>query len=323
MHCTGCVYRRVAKIFTAFLFTGGIKMGALNKKRIRFGSDDVVMAVFAYGVAGAFALLCVIPFVYVLAYSVTPYSEYLRRPFNLLPERIEFLAYRDLLRYRYILTGYRNTLFISIVGTVLSMLLLVITAFPTTKKDLKGMKFYMVLWFITMFFSGGTIPNYMLIRQLGLLNSLWSQILPGLLGAWNIVMMRNYMQGLPDSIEEAALIDGASQVQVLFRVILPLCMPILAALSLFTIVGLWNSYFSAILYLNKRDLWPLQLVLREIVIVSSTREISAGTGTDEVVAQPFTMKMAAIIVTTLPIMCVYPFLQKYFMHGLVVGGVKE
>jgi len=203
------------------------------------------------------------------------------------------------------------------------MLLLVITAYPLTKKHLKGRNFYLTLWIITMFFSGGMIPNYLLVRQLGLINSLWSQILPPLLGTWNIVMMKNYMNGLPESIEEAALIDGASAIQVLFRVLLPLCLPILAALSLFTIVGLWNSYFSAILYMTKRDMWPLQLVLREIVVMSSTREISAGTGTDEVIANPFTMKMAAIIVATLPIMCVYPFLQKYFMHGLVVGGVKE
>ena len=267
--------------------------------------------------------MCFIPFVYVLVYSFTPYDQYLLRPFNLLPSSITFIAYRDLLRFRYIITGYQNTIFISFVGTALSMLLLVITAYPITKKHLKGRNFYLTLWIITMFFSGGMIPNYMLIRQLGLINSLWSQILPGLLGTWNIVMMMNYIRGLPDSIEEAALIDGASAIQVLFRVLLPLCVPILAALGLFTLVGLWNSYFSAILYMTKRELWPLQLVLREIVVVSSTREVSAGTGTDEVIANAFTMKMAAIIVTTLPIMCAYPFLQKYFMHGLVVGGVKE
>ena len=295
----------------------------VKPKKMKYGPDDMIMASFSYGISCLFAVLCVIPFIFVLAYSITPYSEYLQNPFRLIPSRFEFYAYRDLLRYRYLITGYRNTIFIAFVGTAISMLLLVVTAYPTTKKGLKGMKFYMLLWFITMFFSGGTIPNYMLVRQLGLINSLWSQILPGLLGVWNLVMMRNYMQGLPDSLEEAALIDGASQIQVLFRIVLPLCAPIMAALSLFTIVGLWNSYFSAIIYLNKRELWPLQLVLREIVIVSSTREISAGTGTDEILAQPFTMKMAAIIVTTLPIMCVYPFLQKYFMHGLTVGGVKE
>jgi putative aldouronate transport system permease protein len=294
-----------------------------RKSRIRFGADDVTVASVSYLFAGVFALLCFIPFVYVLAYSITPYDQYLLKPFNLIPSKITFAAYRDLLRFRYIITGYRNTIFISFVGTALSMLLLVITAYPLTKKHLKGRNFYLTLWIITMFFSGGMIPNYLLVRQLNMINSLWSQILPPLLGAWNIIMMKNYMNGLPESIEEAAHIDGASAIQVLFRVLLPLCLPIMAALSLFTIVGLWNSYFSAILYMTKRDMWPLQLVLREIVVMSSTREISAGTGTDEIIANPFTMKMAAIIVATLPIMCVYPFLQKYFMHGLVVGGVKE
>ena len=298
-------------------------MEPVRKNKIRYGVDDAIISTIAYGVSGLFAIMCFIPFLYVLVYSVTPYDLYLIDPFNLFPSRLTFLAYRDLLQYRYIITGYRNTIFISLVGTVLSMLLLVMTAYPVTKKHLKGRNFYLTLWIITMFFSGGMIPLYMVVRSLGLINSLWSQILPGLLGTYNIVLMKNYMNGLPDSIEEAALIDGASDIAVLFRIVLPLCLPILATLSLFTLVGLWNSYFSAILYLNKRELWPLQLVLREIVIESSTREISAGTGTDELVAQPFTMKMAAIIVTTLPIMCAYPFLQKYFMHGLVVGGVKE
>lgn len=294
-----------------------------RRNKIKFGVDDAIISTISYTISGAFAILCFIPFLYVLVYSFTPYDLYLLQPFNLFPSRITFLAYEQLLKFRYIISGYKNTLFISIVGTVCSMLMLVVTAYPITKKTLKGRNFYLTLWIITMFFSGGTIPTYMLVKQLGLINSLWSMILPGLLGTYNIILMQNYINGLPESIQEAALIDGASEVQVLFKIILPLCLPILATLGLFSIVGFWNSYFAAILYLNKRELWPLQLVLREIVIVSSTRELSAGTGTDEEVSNAFTLKMAAIMVTTLPIMLVYPFLQKYFMHGLVLGGVKE
>ncbi len=293
------------------------------KNRIRLGSDDLVIASIAYFINGVFALACVIPFVYVLVYSITPYELYLKDPFRLIPQQITWSAYRDILRFRYILTGYKMTISISVLGTLLGMFMLVITAYPLKFRDLKGRNFLLTLWIVTMFISGGMIPNYFLIRTLGLLNSRWSLILPGLLGTYNIILMKNYMNGLPVSIEEAALIDGASDIQVLMRIVLPLCLPILATLGLFTVVGYWNTYFNAILYMNKRELWPLQLVLRELVVESSTAELAQNIEQGERVARPFTQKMAAIIVSTLPIMCVYPFLQRFFMTGLVLGGVKE
>ncbi len=296
---------------------------AKTKRFIRLGADDIIISSIAYTISGLFAFICFIPFIYVIVYSLTPYDQYLRNPFNLIPTEVYLGAYNQLLKFRYIQTGYTNTIFISIMGTILSMLLLVTTAYPVTKKHLKGRNFYWTLWIITMFFGGGLIPNYMLIRSMGLINSLWSLILPGLLGTYNIVLMMNYMRGLPASIEEAALIDGATDINVLMRIVLPLCLPILATLALFTIVGKWNEYFSAIIYITKRELWPLQLVLRELVVESSTREVMPDAAEGERLTQPFTIKMAAIIVTTLPIMCVYPFLQKYFMTGLVLGGVKE
>jgi len=287
---------------------------------IKRTKDDYVIAGISYAVVCLFAIVCFVPFLLVIIYSFTPYDLYLKNHFDFFPERLTLDAYQMVLKYQYIWTGYRNTIFITVVGSALSMLLLVITAYPLTKRDLKGRNFMMTLWIITMFFSGGMIPNYFLIRSLGLLNSLWSLILPSLLGCYNLVLMKNYIRGLPESLEEAARIDGANDLVVLVRIVLPLCKPILATLALFTAVGYWNSYFNAIIYMTKRPMWPLQLVLRELLFESAANEV---TGLDERVSTPFLLKMASIVVASVPIMCIYPLLQKYFMTGLVLGGVKE
>ena len=304
---------------------GAVLMVTAGKKRTRIkrGADDIMVSSISYTVAGLFSIICFVPFLLVVIYSFTPYDLYLKNHFDLFPERWTLEAYDLVLKYKYIWSGYQNTLFIATVGTVLSMILLVITAYPLTKKDLKGRSTIQKLWIFTMFFSGGMIPEYFLMRTLGLLNTLWAMILPGLLGCYNLILMRNYIEGLPGSLEEAALIDGANDMQVLFKIILPLCLPILATLGLFTIVGYWNSYFAAIIYATKRTLWPLQLVLREIVFASGAAEMQQNNVVEEAVTVPFLLKMSSIVVATVPIMCVYPFLQKYFMTGLVLGGVKE
>ncbi|MBQ8952961.1 MAG: carbohydrate ABC transporter permease [Clostridia bacterium] len=301
-----------------------IKLRRSGRSRIQRGADDWAVSTIAYLAAGVFALVCFVPFLLVIVYSFTPFDLYLKNHFDFFPERYTLDAYRMVLDYPYIWSGYRNTLIIASVGTVLSMILLVLTAYPLTKKDLKGGKLIMMLWIVTMFFSGGMIPDYFLVRSLGLLNTRWALILPGLLGCYNLILMRNYIEGLPSALEEAALIDGANDLQVLVRIVLPLCLPILATLGLFTIVGYWNSYFSAIMYMTKRNMWPLQLVLREIIFEGSAAEMqAAGTVADDNITSPFLLRMASIVVATVPIMLVYPFLQKYFMSGLVLGGVKE
>lgn len=296
-----------------------------QKRRVfKRGADDYCVSFVAYLVSGIFALICFLPFLLVIIYSFTPFDLYLKNHFDFFPERYTLDAYKMVLDYVYIWSGYKNTLIIATAGTVMSMVLLVLTAYPFTKKDFKGRKVLMMLWIFTMFFSGGMIPDYFLVRSLGLLNTRWALILPGLLGCYNLILMRNYIDGLPDALEEAALIDGANDLQVLVRIVLPLCLPILATLGLFTIVGYWNSYFSAIMYMTKREMWPLQLVLREIIFEGSAAEMQAAGGVaDDNITSPFLLRMASIVVATVPIMLVYPFLQKYFMSGLVLGGVKE
>ena len=294
-----------------------------NMKKLRHKArDGWFVDIVAYGIVTLFSLACLIPFIYVLIYSVTPYSVYLKSPTSLIPRAFTLESYRIILNLDLIRTGYFNTLFIVLVSTPLAMILLSITAYPLSKKEFMLRKPLMFLWIVTMFFSGGMIPNYYLIRNLNLINSLWSLILPGLTGAYNIILMRNFISQIPESLEEAALIDGANEIQILFRIVMPLCLPSLAALALFHAVGTWNSYFNAIIYITKRSNWPLQLVLREIVVEHNMNQVNTG-GVSEDLTNPFTMKMAAIMVATLPIMCIYPFLQKYFIKGMLVGGVKE
>ena len=291
-----------------------------KRSAVRKTADEYVIGGFSYLIVGVFALLCFVPILLVVIYSFTPYDLYLKNHFDFFPSRLTLDAYRMVTNYRYIWTGYGNTLYITLFGSILSLIVLVLTGYPLSKKDLKGRNVYMTLWIITMFFSGGMIPNYFLIRTLGLLNNRWSLILPGLVSCYNLILMKNYIQGLPGSLEEAALIDGANDLVVLVRIVLPLSAPILATLGLFTAVGYWNSYFNAIMYMTKRANWPLQLVLRELLFESAVNEMTAM---DERVSTPFLLKMASIVVATVPIMCIYPFLQKYFMTGLALGGVKE
>lgn len=282
--------------------------------------DVISINLISYMVVGIFSVLCLLPFIYVFTYSITPYSEYLKEPMNFLPRHIEFSSYKAIINYKLIGSGYKTTLFVTIVGTALNLFLLLVTAYPLSKKHLKGSRFILLLFVFTMFFGGGMIPNYYLMRELKLINKVWSLILPGALGAYNLILMINFIREIPESLEEAAIIDGASEIMVLFRIILPLCIPSIVTLGLFHAVSSWNSYFSAILYINKRQGWPLQLVLRELILQSGLSDLQSSGEEKQI---PFTLQMAAIMVTTLPIMCVYPFLQKYFMKGLLLGGVKE
>ncbi|MFR2853334.1 carbohydrate ABC transporter permease [Hungatella sp.] len=276
-------------------------------------------------VVGIFALICVMPFVYVFCVSFMPYSEYIENPLKIIPSRIDLTAYKQMLGYELIRSGYLVTVFITIAGTALSIFLLIISAYPLSKKDLKGHRFFMGMVLFTMFFNGGMISNYILIRGIKLQNTVWSLIIPGCISAFNLILMKNFiLQSIPDALEEAARIDGANDLQVLFRIVTPLLKPAIATMIVFCAVNYWNNYFSAMLYVSDRDLWPLTLVLRELV-VEDTSAVSSVTQmlTSANRSHPFTLKMAAIIITVLPILIVYPFMQKYFVKGVSLGSVKE
>lgn len=284
---------------------------------------DTVYKIFIYIILTLFALICLYPLLYVLVYSVTPYAEYLENPMKMIPNELDFSAYRKLLTFPLIYSGYRVTLIITFVGTLLNITLMCLTAYPLTKHDLKGRKWILGLITFTMFFNGGMIPNFYLIQKLHLYDTIWSMILPGCLGAYNLILLKNFMAQLPASLEESAYIDGANEFQVLWKIIVPLSKPAIATFVIFHMVSQWNSYFNAIIYTSKRSLWPLMLVLREMVVeVSGTGLTNEIASADLAYVNTFTLKMATIIVCVLPILCIYPFMQKYFTKGMLVGSVK-
>jgi putative aldouronate transport system permease protein len=290
--------------------------------KIRQSTGETVFDILNNTVVTIFALLCVFPFVYVLAFSLTPYNDYLANPMRLIPEHPSIQAYIQMLGMSLLHTGYRNTIIITACGTAINVFLLCITAYPLSKKRLKGRNLVMSLILFTMFFGGGMIPNYALVRSLGLINTYWALILPGAISTYNLILMRNFVAAIPDSLEESAIIDGANEITVLFRIILPLCLPAIFTFLLFHAVGHWNAFFDSVLYISRRNLWPLMLVLRELVTEGGNMAREGMEFDLERMAQPFTLQMAAIVITVLPILVVYPFIQRYFMKGMLLGSVK-
>ncbi len=230
-------------------------------------------------------------------------------------------AYKLVFENPMILTGYRNTLFYVTVGTSINLLMTSLSAYVLSRKNVMFKNAMMMVVF-TMFFSGGLIPFYLTVRELGLSDSMWAVILPTAMSTYNMIVMRTAFTAIPDSLEESARIDGANDFTILFRIILPLSLPVVAVMILFYAVGHWNAWFNAMIFLRTRDKYPLQIVLREILIASSTDDMT--TNVDSLDKEPLgeTIKYATIIVATLPILMVYPFLQKYFVQGIMIGALK-
>lgn len=281
--------------------------------------------IFLYGLLGMVALAMLYPFLNVFAVSISDYTSYLKNPLMIIPGKINLGAFRHVFRSSLILSSYRNTIVITVAGTFIGLFLTTLTAYPLSKKGLRGKAVFMNLIIFTMLFNGGIIPNFYLIRSLKLIDTLWALILPSAISAFNIILMKNFFSSIPESLVEAAKIDGASDVYVLGKIVLPLSMPIMATIGLFVCVGYWNSYFNAVLYIRDQGKWTLQLLLREIVMSANTQLLNAGENMAEVSLDnipPQTIKYATLIIVILPILCVYPFLQKYFVKGVMMGGVK-
>jgi putative aldouronate transport system permease protein len=273
-------------------------------------------------------LIVLYPVYFVLIASISSPSSVALGQISLWPKGINIEGYRGVFAYREIWVGYRNTVFYTLSGTALSLFITLPAAFALSRRDLVGRGFFTVLFTLTMFFSGGLVPTYMLVRSLGMRNTIWSQIVPGAAEFWYIVIVRTYYQtSIPGEIVEAAIIDGASWTKMFTRVILPLCTPIIAVMALFYGVDKWNSYFNALIYLSDRALYPLQLILREILV---TNQIKGDTLGDEMLKLTMwkqmqfvsLIKYAVIVVSTAPIIAVYPFLQRYFIKGILVGAIK-
>jgi len=265
------------------------------------------------------------PFIYVLMASVSNPTFVLQyRGLLLWPRGFTLDAYKYVFENPMIITGYRNTLFYVFAGTALNLLLTALGAYALSRRYLLGGTTVMILIVFTMFFSGGLIPTYLNVRNLGLLDSPMAILFPSAINTFNLIVMRTAFRAVPESMEESAKIDGANDYIVLFRIFIPLTFPVFAVILLFYLVQHWNSWFPALIYLRSRELFPIQLILREILIASDTSQMTSG-NVGQLDQMPIgeTIKYATIIIVTLPIICVYPFLQKYFAKGIMVGAVKE
>ncbi|MDQ0089508.1 putative aldouronate transport system permease protein [Paenibacillus anaericanus] len=269
------------------------------------------------------AVITLYPFWHVLVGSIMPYEESIKSGFHLFPRSINFEAYQYVFSKDTIIRSLFVSLFVTIVGTLYQLFITAITAYPLIKHDLPGRSAIFLFIIFTMFFGGGLIPYYLLIKNLGMVNSLAVMIIPAALSTYNMIVMKTFFQGIPIELEESAKIDGAGYMTIFFKIIIPLSIPSLATIGLFIAVGQWNNWYAPMLYLNDKSLWPLAMVLRDILI-NNNMELTRG---GSYVSQEFllgdTIKNAVVMVSVIPIIIVYPFIQKHFVKGVMIGSIKS
>ncbi len=293
------------------------------KKRSKLKNEGIVFDIVNTIAMLIFAVVMVYPLWYVLVASFTDYKELMSTSGMLIwPKNPTVAAYDMAFKNPSIVTSYANTIFVVVVGTLLNLVMTSIAAFFLTRRDVKWQKPIYILIIITMYFNGGMIPMYFTVRDLGLENSLWSLIIPSALSTFNLILMKSSLENMPPSLEEAAEIDGAGIWSVLFKIILPLSKATLAVIGLYYAVGHWNAWFNALLYIKDREKFPLQLILREILLQNQTQDMGGAGNYSEANMIGESIKYAVIIIATVPILCIYPFLQKYFIKGVMVGAVK-
>lgn len=289
--------------------------------KIKKLGSDIMLDIFCYTIVTLLCLTIIIPFWNLFVTSVTPKSE-MTLEFKWFPTVVDWGAWKTVVTSGYMWLCFKNTVVRTILSTVISLLFLATFAYPISRDEFPARKFLTTMIMITMFFSGGLIPTYLNISELGLMDTMWSLVLPGAMSAFNVILLKNFFKQLPNGLVEAAKIDGANDIYILFRIVVPLSLPILATLALWQLVGSWNAWFDCLLYINDRQKYVLQIMLRELQ-ESVAAITEGGAGVDTSKAPP----SEAIIATSnlfviLPIICVYPFLQKYFVKGLTVGGIK-
>lgn len=269
-------------------------------------------------------LLVLYPLIFVVSASISNPLLVANGDLWLFPKELTLIGYQKVFQNRDILTGYLNTIMYTTVGTLINLLLTTLGAYPLSRRDFYGKNIIMFFLVFTMFFSGGLIPTYLVIKNLNMLNTFWALVIPNAVAVFNLIIMRSFFQSnIPREIEEAAEIDGCSDFQILRRIVLPLSTPIIAVMILFYSVGHWNAYFDALIYLTDREKFPLQLILREILIQNSMDEMAgSGESMAQQVMYAQSIKYAVVIVANLPVLLLYPFLQKYFVQGIMVGAVK-
>lgn len=279
---------------------------------------DKTFDIFNLLILSVISLITLYPFWDVMVSSLISVEEYVTTNFHLWPRKLNLDSYQFIFRMEALWKSYGVTLFISVIGTVVNMILTIMTAYVLSK-DIKGGRVIMFLIIFTMLFSGGMIPIYIVVRKLGIMNTLWALVFPTAIQTWNLIIMRNFFYTIPDSLEESAKLDGCGDFTILTMIILPLSLPVIATISLFYAVYHWNEYFNAVMYITSKDKWPLQLFLRAMLFENEASTMSGG---DDPSLLGMPIKMASIAVAVIPIMAVYPFFQRYFVKGVLIGAVK-
>ncbi len=268
-------------------------------------------------------LLCLFPVMHVASVSLSSNSAIINDRVSILPVEITLQSYKAVFTNTALLKAMLVTVVITALYTVLGMTLTVLAAYPLTKKWLPGRNILLFIFLFTLFFNGGDIPNYLLVQQLGLLNTLWVLILPAALSIWNLIILKSFFNSIPESLMESAHIDGANEFTILLKIVLPLSLPVIASLSLFYAVFKWNSFQDALYYITDKGLEPIQLKLYNIIMDLESPDIAIQEGSiTQTNLFPESLKAASVMFATLPIVCIYPWLQKYFIKGLTVGSIK-
>jgi len=268
------------------------------------------------------SLMCIIPMIYLLSVSLSSSTAVISRQVFLFPVEINFGAYEAVFNDKAIFNSMIFTVWLTVLCAACSILITIITAYPLTKRNLKGRNIFLFMIIITMYFSGGTIPDYILVKNLGLTDNFLSLLLPYMLSAFNLIILKTFFSSLPESLEESAFLDGASHLTILFRIVLPLSMPAIATLTLFYAVGRWNGFQDALIYISKPDLYPLQLKLYMLVYNNQMSEVAIVEGASTGSIASDNLKAAAVMFATVPILLVYPWLQRYFISGVTIGAIK-
>ncbi|NHN29541.1 carbohydrate ABC transporter permease [Paenibacillus agricola] len=276
-----------------------------------------------YSLLALISIVCIFPFIYVFSVSFTDPEIYVPLKFYFFPDQWSLAAYKYLLSTNSFLNSLKNTVFITLIGTLLNILVSFTLAYTLTKKLMPGRNIMLSAVIFTLVFNAGIVPGYILIKELGLINSLWSLIWPSLTNAWSLIVIKSFFESLPSELEDSAKIDGCSDIGVFLRIVIPLSMPAIAAFTLFFAVSYWNTYFNALIYLSDSKKWTLQVLIKTLVIDSDSNGVGqSGAGGDSRAVPQETIRMASIMLAMAPILLVYPFLQKHFAKGVMLGSVK-
>lgn len=293
---------------------------------IRLSREDVLFNVIIYTIGAVLLVLVLYPLLYVVSASVSDPVDVISGKLVLMPHSFSLAAYREVFKNADLLIGYRNTILYAFVGTAINLIMTIAAAYPLSRPDLFGRNLVTFFISFTMFFGGGMIPTYINIKSLGLLDTFWVMVIPGAISATNMIIMRNYFQhSVPQEIVEAAYVDGCSNIRTLTSIVLPISMSIVAVIIIFYFVGHWNAYFDAMLYLNDRSKYPLQVFLRQILIKNTLGDMSGGgesSSQAEMALMSEVLKYAIIIVSSIPVLVMYPFMQRYFVKGIMMGSLK-